>query len=178
MERQYKIPVIMPYKITSDARGHMDRPGCLLCGIDYATLTGDDTMRAMHAGTVEHVHDYGSDPGNFDTLGRFFVIAGLAGAIRIFSRYCHSARVDVVKGQTVGSGDPVALVGSTGMSTGPHLHLDHWIDPAEMAEAARIGLAPVYVGNMRSPWPGAPVLCNVDPTEFLSACGLDVVKTT
>ena len=178
MERPYKIPVPAPYRITSDARGHREREGCTLCGIDYATLTGNATMLAMHAGRVEYVHDYGTDPNNYDTLGRFFVIAGLAGAIRIYSRYCHSARVDVVAGQTVGAGDPVAVVGSTGLSTGPHLHLDHWIAPEDVDEGKQIGLVPFYPELARAPWPGGPVLCNVDPTAFLTARGLDVVKTS
>ena len=41
-----------------------------------------------------------------------------------FTLYGHLARVDVATGQRVGSGQELGLVGSTGNSTGPHLHYE------------------------------------------------------
>lgn len=42
----------------------------------------------------------------------------------ISTRYGHLSRIDVVEGQIVRRGDHLGLVGSTGRSTGPHLHYE------------------------------------------------------
>jgi len=46
---------------------------------------------------------------------------------RITSNYVHLSRVDVTVQQQVHAGDVLGLSGSTGCSTGPHLHFETWL---------------------------------------------------
>ena len=82
-------------------------------GLDFAAVSGT-TIHAAAGGTVTYAgvrHDYGwvveLDHGN-----------GLT------TRYAHASRLLVKVGDLVMPGDPIAAVGSTGRSTGPHLHFE------------------------------------------------------
>lgn len=82
-------------------------------GIDFAAPLGSPILAAA-SGTVIQAnfqHDYGNvvkvDHGN--------------GHITV---YAHSQRLLVKSGQRVNSGQKIALLGSTGRSTGPHLHFE------------------------------------------------------
>ena len=63
----------------------------------------------------------------------------------LVTRYAHTSRVLVKVGDLVKRGQPIALVGSTGRSTGPHLHFEVLLDGAQQNPArflARAGDPP------------------------------------
>jgi len=65
--------------------------------------------------------------------------------------YAHLSRIDVRKGQRVSQGDRIGAVGSTGASTGPHLHFEfieggEHRDPLEIARRSEAVKLP---GDMR-----------------------------
>ena len=63
--------------------------------------------------------------GDADSYGLCVVIEDDKG---YQSRYAHCSSLNVSAGQEVKRGDVIAAVGSTGDSTGPHLHLEVMLD--------------------------------------------------
>ncbi len=82
-------------------------------GIDLAAPTGTN-VRAAGSGTVILAQWFGGY-GNA-------VIIDHGGGLTTF--YAHMNGINVTRGQTVSTGDVVGWVGSTGFSTGPHLHFE------------------------------------------------------
>lgn len=82
-------------------------------GVDISGHMGDP-IQAFASGTVEYV-------GEDDSYGLYLQLDHGNG---VKSFYAHCSAVCVTKGQTVSIGDTIAKIGSTGMSTGPHLHLE------------------------------------------------------
>lgn len=82
-------------------------------GVDIGGQEGDP-IHAFAAGTVDYI-------GENDTHGLYLQIDHGNG-VKTF--YAHCSNLLVSKGQTVAMGDTVALVGSTGVATGPHLHFE------------------------------------------------------
>ena len=50
----------------------------------------------------------------------------------VYSTYAHLSAVDVKVGDMVERGQAFAKVGSTGLSTGPHLHWEMWVGGANV----------------------------------------------
>ena len=107
-------PVFGPLWSTYGYRDHpIDGEYRFHNGVDIGAYQGDPIL-AFAAGTVEYV-------GENDDHGLYFQIDHGNG---IKSFYAHCSRICVTTGQTVSAGEKVAEVGSTGNSTGPHLHLE------------------------------------------------------
>jgi len=82
-------------------------------GLDFAASYGS-TIRAADSGTVIFSGWYGG-------YGKAIIIDHGNG---ITTLYGHSSQLFVSEGQGVQRGQAIAAVGSTGLSTGPHLHFE------------------------------------------------------
>jgi len=83
-------------------------------GIDISTFRSGDPIVAAADGqvvTVEYVYDYGN----------YVLIRHKHG---YYTRYAHMLRSNVQVGQRVQQGAVIGYIGSTGISTGPHLHYE------------------------------------------------------
>ena len=100
---------IRVHPITNDKRAHK--------GIDYAAPTGTP-IRTVGDGVVEFA-------GNQRGYGNAIEIKHRDNKSTFFA---HLSRVGVKKGQKVEQGDIIGAVGTTGFSTGPHLHFEFRVD--------------------------------------------------
>jgi murein DD-endopeptidase MepM/ murein hydrolase activator NlpD len=82
-------------------------------GVDYAAPTGTP-IRSVGDGVVEF-------SGVQRGYGNVVEIMHAGGKSTLFA---HLSKIDVRKGQRVSQGDRIGAVGSTGWSTGPHLHFE------------------------------------------------------
>ena len=108
----------------------LGRPA-LHSGIDYAVPRGAP-IRIEAAGTVTHAGPMGGY-GNMVEIDHGHGVS---------TRYGHMSRIDVSVGDKLDKGSSVGAVGSTGRSTGPHLHYevrlnDQAIDPERIYRIGR-----------------------------------------
>jgi murein DD-endopeptidase MepM/ murein hydrolase activator NlpD len=111
------------HPITQDRRFH--------AGIDVAAPEGRE-IRAVADGTVRYA---GRDRG----YGNMIELVHDDGTV---TRYAHASRLHVREGDRVDAGESIADVGSTGHSTGPHLHFEvrqggRPVDPHDYLEQLR-----------------------------------------
>lgn len=82
-------------------------------GIDIAANIGTD-IKAAYSGVV-------SQTGYSNSYGYYVIISH---GDNIETLYAHCSKILCEKGDVVPKGEAVALVGTTGRSTGPHLHFE------------------------------------------------------
>lgn len=95
-------------------------------GLDIAAELGSPVSAAFY-GTVTKV-------GEDDIAGKYILLSHADG---LETFYCHCSEIVAELGAVIRQGETIALVGSTGMATGPHLHFEVRIngikyDPARM----------------------------------------------
>jgi len=100
-------------------------------GVDIAGRRGSPIQSAA-AGVVIHA-------GRESGYGASVVVQHANG---YSTRYAHASEVLVEPGQKVEKGEPIALVGSSGRSTGPHLHFEviqdgKRVNPRKFLQASR-----------------------------------------
>ncbi|MGH7462194.1 MAG: M23 family metallopeptidase, partial [Longimicrobiales bacterium] len=94
-------------------------------GIDISARTGTPIVAAAR--------------GRVDFAGRtgdYGLLVEIDHGFDILTRYAHTSKVFVRAGQIVERGDTIALVGSTGLAVGPHLHYEvlvsgHAVNPRQ-----------------------------------------------
>lgn len=104
-------PVSSSYTITSR---YGSRWGGTHTGLDVAAPKGT-TIVAAAGGTVTYVNYSNVSYGNCVKISHGNGVETL---------YAHCSAIYVSQGQTVSQGEKIAAVGSTGNSSGPHLHLE------------------------------------------------------
>ncbi|WP_066631475.1 peptidoglycan DD-metalloendopeptidase family protein [Labilibacter marinus] len=96
-------------------------------GVDFVADL-NTAVRALGDATVRTVSD------KPESYGRYIILDHSDG---YSSLYAHLNDFKVIEGQTIKKGDIIGLVGNTGLSTGPHLHLEvkkdgNHIDPEKV----------------------------------------------
>ncbi|MFI6260796.1 M23 family metallopeptidase [Micromonospora sp. NPDC051006] len=128
---------VIPMKGAATTSCFGPRWGTQHAGIDFALPAGTP-IHAAAAGTVVKAGDAGDGYGN-----SVFIDHGNG----YLTHYAHQSRLVVSVGDKVGVGEVIGYEGSTGDSTGPHLHFE------------------VHQGQMWN---------QIDPAPFLRARGIDV----
>lgn len=113
---------------TTQAFGVVSVTGIRHRGEDRSVGTGN-RVQAVLSGTVLSTYPYGYDapglssdgsPGGYGS--QVMVAHPVPGVGMLYSMSAHLSRVDVERGEAVERGQQLGLSGTTGISSGPHLH--------------------------------------------------------
>lgn len=138
-QRDLLWPVPGAYNLSScftDGRNH--------CALDIAADKGTPIV-ASYPGTVVEIdtsckHNYGkkytccTSYGNYVLLEHSYTLKN-GSTITLYTRYAHMGSISVSTGQSVSKGTKLGVVGSTGHSTGFHLHYETRKDGASKSHA-------------------------------------------
>jgi len=109
-------------------------------GIDFSAPAGTP-VEASAAGVVTFI-------GPADAYGKLVVVSH---GDRVQSRYAHLEGIEVTTGMAVTAGQRIGRVGSTGRSTGPHLHFELVIDGRVVNPKPFLGGTPTRAARDHAP---------------------------
>ena len=87
-------------------------------GLDFSGMKKNDPIHTIENGTIHKV-------GTNSSFGNFVMVRRGDGT---FVLYAHLNSTTAQEGQKVSAGDVLGGAGTTGRSTGVHLHIEHWAD--------------------------------------------------
>lgn len=141
VSKGYVKPIADPIKVTSEFgwRDSPTNPGTeeFHNGIDLVNGNPNTPIYAAADGEVI----VAGDANYYDWYGNWTVIKHADG---MYTGYAHQSRVDVSKGQKVTAGQQIGLMGTTGPSTGEHLHFQ-FMDEFYPSSAAHFHNARDYI---------------------------------
>lgn len=129
-------------------------------GVDFGAATGTP-LEATLAGVVKGTGNTDIYPGCF-SYGKWVLIEHANG---LSSAYAHMSDIAVSPGQRVSTGEVIGYSGSTGYSTGPHLHLT--IFASQGVQIVRLGDVKKITGCPDAHIPVAPREAYLNPLSYL-----------
>jgi murein DD-endopeptidase MepM/ murein hydrolase activator NlpD len=119
----HRFPIVGSFSYNlSDGRFGVQRPGHVHQGQDMPSPQGTPIV-APRGGTIRFA---GFDPGGG---GNFVVLDSFGENLNFVFMHMRTGSVRVRTGERVRTGQRIGDVGSTGHSTGPHLHFEVWVGP-------------------------------------------------
>jgi murein DD-endopeptidase MepM/ murein hydrolase activator NlpD len=99
--------------------------------------------------------------GRADWFGGYGLCVEIEHGANLETRYGHMSRIAVAEGQHVHKGDVIGYVGTTGRSTGPHLHYEvriggEAVNPVPYLQIAEANSGVMLASNVAVPAPQSP----------------------
>ena len=119
---------LFPIAVSARVEPPVSGPVTSLYGYRIHPLTGsDDFHRGLDIAAAQGSRIYASLPGTVSEVGESAIYGKyitLDHGDGLKTTYCHCQEIIGTEGERLRQGELVALVGSTGISTGPHVHFE------------------------------------------------------
>lgn len=128
------------------ATGRYPAYGQVTCGYGWRVhpITGEDDFHSgVDIGAPEGASIYTAYPGVVTKRGTSSIYGNyieVTHSDSVKTVYCHCSQLLAPEGAKLRAGERVALVGSTGISTGPHLHYEVLVNNVTFSPLPQLGL--------------------------------------